>query len=376
MTSNQLVDLLENQAHLSSTSMDELRQLKDKYPYFQTAYLLLAKKAVDNNAYEQQHWVQAAATFGNSRAVLYNLLNNRDLSQQNIDALVTQEDVEQEDSTDATSVEQQPLVRENMAPNLVEPEELIEADAEQDIQEETVVVEEVPELPEEEDILATTQPRIAKEPTLVTEDLPTEAYERRLQAMLEEDELPTEEIQIDRALLAEKARRQLEADLQQDELPTENVWDLFKPKQIEQQVTEDLYTNDLPETPEIEVDKLPDNKTSDTNSLLEQLKSTVEAYKERPQNKRWRSPFSEDDEQEIKEYVQQHSKEDSDLTVEEQVALSIQDSDKVKSEAMAVVFEKQGNFQKALEIYKELSLKYPEKSSYFAAKIANINRKL
>ena len=41
----------------------------------------------------------------------------------------------------------------------------------------------------------------------------------------------------------------------------------------------------------------------------------------------------------------------------------------VVTEAMAEVWEKQGNTAKAIEVYQKLSLLNPGKSSYFAAKI-------
>lgn len=51
---------------------------------------------------------------------------------------------------------------------------------------------------------------------------------------------------------------------------------------------------------------------------------------------------------------------------------SIESKD-VNTEAMAEVWAKQGNRQKAIEIYKKLSLLNPAKSTYFAAKIEQLN---
>jgi hypothetical protein len=50
-------------------------------------------------------------------------------------------------------------------------------------------------------------------------------------------------------------------------------------------------------------------------------------------------------------------------------------NDSIISENLAVIFTKQGKFSKAKEIYKKLSLKYPEKAAYFAGKIDNLENK-
>jgi hypothetical protein len=57
--------------------------------------------------------------------------------------------------------------------------------------------------------------------------------------------------------------------------------------------------------------------------------------------------------------------------VEQLAAHSIEDRD-VVTEAMAAVWEKQGNKEKAIEIYNKLGLLNPSKNSYFAAKIEQL----
>ncbi|MEZ4929912.1 MAG: hypothetical protein R2777_07875 [Chitinophagales bacterium] len=46
------------------------------------------------------------------------------------------------------------------------------------------------------------------------------------------------------------------------------------------------------------------------------------------------------------------------------------------SETYAQILENQENFEKAIEVYKELSIKYPKKSATFASRIKNLKNKL
>jgi len=50
--------------------------------------------------------------------------------------------------------------------------------------------------------------------------------------------------------------------------------------------------------------------------------------------------------------------------------------EEIGTETLATVFERQGHTGKAIAIYEKLSLKYPEKSSYFAEKISSLKNHL
>ena len=58
----------------------------------------------------------------------------------------------------------------------------------------------------------------------------------------------------------------------------------------------------------------------------------------------------------------------------EQLAEHSLENREVYTEAMAEVWEKQGNAAKAIEIYRKLSLLEPSKSPYFAAKIEELKK--
>ncbi|MCW8939603.1 MAG: hypothetical protein OQJ88_03040, partial [Flavobacteriales bacterium] len=55
--------------------------------------------------------------------------------------------------------------------------------------------------------------------------------------------------------------------------------------------------------------------------------------------------------------------------------LSVVDNSDMISETLALIHVDQGHYQKAIEMYEKLSLKYPKKRSYFATQIKNLKQK-
>jgi hypothetical protein len=64
--------------------------------------------------------------------------------------------------------------------------------------------------------------------------------------------------------------------------------------------------------------------------------------------------------------------EDNETDIKEQAEQSVTFSDKLATETLAKIYMKQGKKEKAIEIFKILMIKIPEKSTYFAAQIKNI----
>ena len=53
---------------------------------------------------------------------------------------------------------------------------------------------------------------------------------------------------------------------------------------------------------------------------------------------------------------------------------SVKEHDSLFTDTLARIYIKQGNYTKAILVYEKLSLKYPEKSAYFAGQISEINK--
>lgn len=76
-------------------------------------------------------------------------------------------------------------------------------------------------------------------------------------------------------------------------------------------------------------------------------------------------------ENEVCEGLKTESKEP--LPIEVITKKSISNDKPVETETLAVIYQKQGKYEKALGIYQKLIAKYPEKSSIFASRISEIN---
>jgi len=55
---------------------------------------------------------------------------------------------------------------------------------------------------------------------------------------------------------------------------------------------------------------------------------------------------------------------------------SVAEPDEMVTETLAMIYFQQKKYDKALEAFQKLSLKYPEKSAYFASRIEEIEKYL
>lgn len=64
------------------------------------------------------------------------------------------------------------------------------------------------------------------------------------------------------------------------------------------------------------------------------------------------------------------------LDLENKARRSSEDQHSLVTETLAKIYTEQGLYPKAIEVYKKLVLKYPEKNAYFAARITELEKKL
>lgn len=91
--------------------------------------------------------------------------------------------------------------------------------------------------------------------------------------------------------------------------------------------------------------------TSNFNELIDKFLTTPQSIK-----KRIIPPFEDELNNEQQELIQQ----------------SVSENDEIITETLASIFVKQKKYVKAIDAFKKLSIKYPEKSIYFAARIKDV----
>jgi tetratricopeptide (TPR) repeat protein len=135
-------------------------------------------------------------------------------------------------------------------------------------------------------------------------------------------------------------------------------------------------TKNIPEEPHFseQVEKPIIEKLADTsysfNDWLKKLNNKT--FENQPKEK----PISEIIDQFITTEPKISSKKQDFFSPANMAKLSIVENLDFVTETLANIYEKQGHFDKSIEAFKKLILKYPEKRTYFATRIKEIENKL
>lgn len=321
---------------LQQVTLDELQRQADEHPYFPVSQLLLAKKmqAAGNEKFGAQ-LQKTAISFFNPLWLQYQLMddyievpevdaNHKDLSKEIVGINPKEEDLSNIDNTDQLTVE---AAREYSSV-VSQPEEEAAVVTRDTDSETDRFLEQLEEAPQTEDTVQTFEPPQVESgpPSLPAEDQEPENVE------IDEHERMFQNI---KAML-DATSEEADADIQSTVVPIDPYYtiDYFASQGIK-----------------LDLDKPQDQLGKQVKKFTQWLKHMKKLGPE-----------------DATEVIKRNEA-DADI---QHIADTSNIAREVVTEAMALVLEKQGKRDKAIELYSKLSFLNPHKSAYFAAKINNL----
>lgn len=331
MNKNEFYNLIEKPADINADSIKFLEELNIKYPYFGVAKSLLAKAYFNEENIEFSEQLKQAAAYAGDRELLYDLIYH-------------------------------PIAKVN----------LIES-----IQEEEIKPTEL-----KENILDVEESNATKEEIKKLEGLLFEIKSQLKQLA----EVPVEARPIE---LVNKAKTEV---------------DLIKEENLVTETKMEEVINEVATEPEIEIEQIEQLPVENPNiketikveeplNFTEWLKFVrargVPSDYEVKQSKLVKkeetaSPVIKDSQKLQNELIDKFITEEPRIVPQkgvfynppEKARQSAEENEEIYSETLAKIYEMQGNFKKAIKAYEILSLKFPEKSAYFASLIEKCNKLL
>lgn len=376
-TKHLLASLLEKPAMVAHTHANTLRELILKYPYYQALHLLLAKATLnESNANE----TLATASFYNKGNILHKVIHSPQtlaVGTNGIpDIAVVTEDQETVDAIDPMATAAQPqegLEEDEVFEEIAEVDSHAAAHLEPKATDEHEVYEEIVEV-DSTDFAKDRQ--IVQEENLVMGNIVATdffAFEEGLTAEQPlvianetEEVTPPEEYNLE-------AERQTVTNYNDDKLPYTFLWWLAKTRKEHEQIFQPYVTQKKVEP-------------SPTGELQHQYVEHIFHMQ---------SPFNETDENSIgplnrpifsrgNDIIDTFIKNDpqikapkaEQINTENKAKKSAEDHNDLVSETLAAIYIEQMLYHKAIDTYEKLSLKFPEKSRYFADLIQSLEKKI
>lgn len=319
MKSNDLITYLENPTLLNRESVDNLQNLVRDYPYFNCAQLLLAKALFNEEAISFQKQLKKAAIYASDREKLYELIYAHEKAESPVISIA--------------SVVEEKVIPESIPAIIASPEPLVE--------EKTFESSEIEKLATLLFEIKSELAQIAESPVSPE---PLEEISQNIDAKIEE-----------------------EAEMEKITAATEEP-SVAPLTPIENETTKDIERGPLGFSDWL--------KLSKAGIKINEVKTTKEKEKE----------------QEVLAPKKSHQNQliDKFITDEPRIApirgtfysptnkakQSVAEDEELVTETLAKIYEMQGNYKKAIKSYETLSLKFPEKSAYFATLIEKAKEKL
>jgi hypothetical protein len=416
MNTQQLLGWMKDPGSLGKEAGAQLDALSQSFPYFQTAHLLLIKSLHNQNSFLYNNQLKVAAAYATNRRVLYELITKRGSGPGDNEGIQEKANEIATPKTEAETSKQQSQLPESE--KIIQPEfpkkrfvsnpDEWEAGMVRQLQllhhwkttpvPETAEKKPEPEKQAEPEKISSGKPTAADEiNTLLyvlvepssaedineTEvEISAENGETEWEVKPVEEKTETEEIQqppeipqdpVHREIIREAISSSIELEVD-DTLPSPEEM-IAKP-----QFRETAEVVNYPEESLVEgtpVEEIPDSTLSGFASWLKMMNSGIPEEKKEPVPlplEKTKLPDHQIIEKFIQEAPRISPQKNTFYSPVNMAKKSVQENDEFITETLARIYAKQGNISKAIRTYQKLSLKFPEKSSYFAALIEELKR--
>ncbi len=408
MNKNEFFEIIETPAKLKNYTAEEIEEIIQEYSYFQIPYLLKSKLLFDNHSFKYDNFLKISSVFVNDRAKLYHFVNNP------LDILNESENVETKQEIKQETKQKEIIKEENehintekenntdIAKEVVKEEEKetkrhltkeINLNKSKSTQTEsnkinkgkqTEKVEKTTSIADE--ILKKYQPKQAEKESIADIILRKAAEAKRQKQLSKEEKQEEKHTAIKQNNLTGDKQKYKDINVKQkaeilnkDRLEPE----IEKAKELKEQEQTDEFDilkeieaiDDNTEIFDLSYFNQPQEEPKDLSSL------SFEEWLDYVENKTTKKETSEIKKQEslIEKFIKNKSSNKISSKGDTQQIASVvnkgtEEKDDLITETLANIYIKQKLYDKAIKAFTKLSLKYPEKSVYFANRIEEINK--
>ncbi len=363
-----------NPAILNQTDSKSLEITLDRYPYCQLLHAFYAKCLHTQNTDQFETQLSKASIYMPERTTLYTIINHPERLQK----VISTEPEEKQSNNLEVSAETKDKESESVKLKDVELEPLNEPPTSNYANEEYVIEETVEESMADLDLNQRTLSHPEEEKLILGSIASADffAFEEKLGIDSKEESATGYQASIAPQTINDSDGRKV-SKYDDDKLPYTFLWWLDRTRKEHSEIYQP-YVNFRPDVNQ----DIKRNNINELNSQIIEnifhLQSPLEQLEIAPTT----APFNVKRKEEqiienfIKEEPQIKAAQPEKLDTENKARKSAEDANDLVSETLASIYIDQMLFHKAIDTYKKLSLKFPEKSVYFADQISELEKKI
>ncbi|MGK7397721.1 MAG: hypothetical protein ACNS62_24315 [Candidatus Cyclobacteriaceae bacterium M3_2C_046] len=394
MSKEEFIQIIHHPEKGPELDLSNYENLVEKYPYFQIGYVFIAKIGQDQNIANKKPMLSQAALHTSDRSVLKKIMQG---SWPNIASLPDSAPIQKNDASEQAMLEDKQVDQINT--DTEQQNEALEAKLRKDqminpeLQEQVNAVEKKPvDNPSEEPVVESTQlkndpaiPEMADTPPNQSQE-ETEGIDIKEFKQAEQfiDQLEIQDSMVMSEETPEPDPEKLAEEVLQNLKEAQERKSQYIEKEKEFEVIEPKEPSSLFNVPE--ADSI-ENKKEDLSLLTSYLNQGQVLENPQEQESHQQDNFAQQKQKEQfdiidnfitnEKFLRKYNTKNKATEEKQQEDLSTKSTsigDDLISENLAMIMQKQGKVNKAIDIYKKLIWKFPQKKTYFAAQIEELKK--